>query len=227
MEQVLAQLLAGLAYASTLYLVAAGLTIIFGVTRVVNFAHGSLFMLGAFIAYSITAALPRAPLPFFAGLLLAALAVAAIGALIEVVVLRRIYGAPEIFQLLATFGVVLVVQDVALWLWGPQELFAPRAPGLGGAVELAGALVPQWSLVVLVAGPAVHLLLWLLFNHTRWGLSVRAATEDGEMAGALGVNRAWLFTAVFALGSFLAWLAGALQIPREAVNLQMDLAVIV
>jgi branched-chain amino acid transport system permease protein len=123
--------------------------------------------------------------------------------------------------------VVLVVQDLALWIWGPEELFAPRAPGLGGAVELAGAFVPQWSLVVLAAGPLVYGVLWWVFNRTRWGLNVRAATQDGDMAAALGVNRRLLFTAVFALGSFLAGLAGALQIPRESVNLQMDLAVIV
>lgn len=226
-EIVLAQLLTGLAYASTLFLVAAGLTIIFGVTRVVNFAHGSLFMLGAYLAYSITSELPRTPAAFFGGLLLAALVVALIGVLIEVLVLRRIYAAPEIFQLLATFGVVLVVQDLALWIWGPEELFAPRAPGLGGAVEMAGAFVPQWSLVVLAAGPLVYGVLWWVFNRTRWGLNVRAATQDGDMAAALGVNRRLLFTAVFALGSFLAGLAGALQIPRESVNLQMDLAVIV
>jgi branched-chain amino acid transport system permease protein len=227
LELALAQLVTGLAYASTLFLVAAGLTIIFGVTRVVNFAHGSLFMLGAYLAYTITSALPREPLPFFGGLLLAALAVALIGVLIEVLVLRRIYAAPEIFQLLATFGVVLIVQDLTLWIWGPEELFARRAPGLGGAVEIAGAFVPQWTLVVLAAGPLVYLVLWLVFNRTRWGLSVRAATQDGDMASALGVNRALLFTSVFALGSFLAGLAGALQIPREAVNLQMDLSVIV
>lgn len=227
MDILIAQFLTGLAYASTLFLVAAGLTIIFGVTRVVNFAHGSLYMLGAYLAYTITAAAPATPLGFFGGLLLAALAVAAVGVLVEVLVLRRIYAAPEIFQLLATFGVVLIVQDLALWIWGPEDLFAPRAPGLGGAVELAGAFVPQYTLLLLVAGPLVFGLLWWLFHRTRWGIEVRAATSDGMMASALGVNRRALFTGVFALGAFLAGLAGALQIPRESITLQMDLAVIV
>lgn len=227
MDLFLPQLLTGLAYASTLFLVAAGLTIIFGVTRVVNFAHGSLYMLGAYLAYTITAELPRTPLGFFGGLLLAAAAVAIIGALIEALVLRRIYAAPEIFQLLATFGVVLIVQDLVLWIWGPEDLFAPRAPGLSGAVEIAGGFVPQYSLFLMAMGPAVFVLLWLLFHRTHWGIEVRAATQDGEMAEALGVNRRWLFTAVFALGAFLAGLGGALQIPRESVTLQMDLAVIV
>jgi branched-chain amino acid transport system permease protein len=227
MDLFVPQLLTGLAYASTLFLVAAGLTIIFGVTRVVNFAHGSMYMLGAYLAYTITSELPRTPLAFFGGLLLAGVAVALIGVVIEVLILRRIYAAPEIFQLLATFGVVLIVQDLTLWLWGPEDLFAPRAPGLAGAVEIAGGFVPQYALFLLAAGPVVYALLWLLFHRTHWGISVRAATQDGEMAEALGVDRRRLATAVFALGAFLAGLAGALQIPRESVTLQMDLAVIV
>jgi len=227
MDLLLAQFLTGLAYASTLFLVAAGLTIIFGVTRVVNFAHGSLYMLGAYLGYTITAALPSTVAGFFGGLLLAALAVAAVGVVVEVLVLRRIYAAPEIFQLLATFGVVLIVQDLTLWLWGPEDLFAPRAPGLGGAVEIAGAFVPQYTLLLLAAGPLVLALLWWLFHRTRWGIEVRAATADGTMAEALGIDRARLFTTVFALGAALAGLAGALQIPRESITLQMDLAVIV
>lgn len=227
MDILIAQFVTGLAYASTLFLVAAGLTIIFGVTRVVNFAHGSLYMLGAYLAYTFTSALPATVAGFFGGLLAAAVVVAAVGVVIEVLVLRRIYAAPEIFQLLATFGVVLIVQDLTLWIWGPEDLFAPRAPGLGGAVELAGAFVPQYTLLLLAAGPLVFALLWLLFHRTQWGIEVRAATSDGLMAEALGVNRRALFTGVFALGAFLAGLAGALQIPRESVTLQMDLTVIV
>ncbi len=227
MDLILAQFLTGLAYASTLFLVSAGLTIIFGVTRVVNFAHGSLYMLGAYLAYPITAQLPETPLGFFGGLLLAAGVVAIAGVLIEVLILRRIYESPEIFQLLATFGVVLIVQDLTLWVWGPEDLFAPRAPGLAGAVEIADAFVPQYTLFLLAAGPLVLAALWLVFQRTNWGIDVRAATSDGLMAAALGVNRKRLFTSVFALGAFLAGLAGALQIPRESITLQMDLAVIV
>lgn len=227
MDLVFGQLIAGLSYGSTLFLVSAGLTLIFGVTRVVNFAHGSLYMLGAYIAYTITTQWTPNSLNFFAGLLLAALAVAAVGALIEIVLLRRIYSSPEIFQLLATFGVVLIVQDVALAIWGPGELFAPRAPGLKGSVEIAGAFVPQYSLFVMVVGPAVYGLLWCVINRTRWGVWVRAASQDRETAGALGLNEPVLFTSVFALGAFLAGLAGALQIPRETVNLQMDLAILI
>ncbi len=227
MDLFLGQFIAGLSYGSTLFLVSAGLTLIFGVTRVVNFAHGSLYMIGAYLAYTITTQLPATPFGFFGGVLLAALGVAIVGAAIEIVLLRRIYAAPEIFQLVATFGVVLIVQDLVLQIWGPEELFAPRAPGLKGSVEIVGALVPQYSLFVLVVGPAVFALLWWLLKRTRWGIWIRASSQDREMAGALGLNEPWLFTSVFALGAFLAGLAGALQIPRETVNLQMDLSILV
>ena len=225
-EQALVQLLTGLAGASSLFLVASGLSIIFGVTRIVNFAHGSLYMLGAFLAYSALEHLPRTPLGFWTGVLLAALGVAALGLVIEVLLLRRIYRAPELFQLLATFGIVLVVQDVALQIWGAEDLLGPRAPGLRGAVMILGQPFPEYDLLLVFIGPAVLGVLMLLFRATRWGILVRAATQDREMVQALGVNQASLFTGVFVLGSFLAGLGGALQMPREAASLHMDFAVI-
>jgi branched-chain amino acid transport system permease protein len=223
---ILIQLLNGLASASSLFLVASGLSIIFGVTRIVNFAHGSFYMLGAYIAYSLVEWLPRTAPGFWGGVALAALAVGAIGALIEIALLKRIYRAPELFQLLATFGVVLVVADLALKLWGADELLAPRPPGLRGAVEILGRAFPQYDLLLIAVGPAVLAALWLLFHRTRWGALVRAATQDRDMVAALGVNQSHLFTGVFFLGSLLAGLGGALQLPREAANLQMDLSTI-
>jgi branched-chain amino acid transport system permease protein len=228
MSSLLIQILSGLAHASTLFLVACGLSIIFGVTRIVNFAHGSFYMLGAYLAYSITAFLTPTlgGVGFWGALLLAALMVGLVGVAMELIVLRRVYRAPEIFQLLATFGVVLLVQDAALWIWGREDLFAGRAPGLTGTVEIFGERFPQYHLFLIVLGPLVLGLLWLLFHRTRWGTLVRAATEDREMTGALGVNQRWLFTGVVFLGSMLAGLGGALQIPKEAVNLQMDIHII-
>lgn len=226
MSQLLVQGLSGLASAASLFLVAAGLTVIFGVTRIVNFAHGSLYMLGAYIAYSLVTWLPRGHVPFWSSVVLAAVAVGLIGVVVEVLVLRRIYKAPELFQLLATFGVVLVVQDAALAIWGPQDLLGPRAPGLRGAVDVMGERFPLYDLVLIGIGVAVLMVLWLLFQRTRFGVLVRAATADREMVGALGVDQRLLFTGVFFLGSALAGLAGALQVPRESVNLQMDLAII-
>jgi branched-chain amino acid transport system permease protein len=151
------------------------------------------------------------------------LAVGLLGAVIEVTLLRRIYRAPELFQLLATFALVLVIKDAVLWIWGPEELLGPRAPGLKGSVEILSRNFPSYDLFLIVVGPVLLGLLWLLLTRTRWGTLVRAATQDREMVAALGVNQAWLFTAVFALGALLAGLGGALQLPREPANLEMDL----
>ena len=219
------QLLNGLAGASSLFLVAAGLSLIFGVTRIVNFAHGSFFMVGIYVAYSLVATLGNS-VGFWPSLLLAALAVALLGALVEVLLLRRIYRAPELFQLLATFALGLVIKDGVLWLWGAEELLGPRAPGLTGSVLILGRQFPSYDIFLIFAGPVVLGLLWLLLTKTRFGTLVRAATQDREMVSALGVNQAWLFTAVFTLGAFLAGLGGALQLPREPANLEMDLNII-
>ena len=221
----LAQLLNGLASASSLFLVSVGLSLIFGVTRTINFAHGSFYMLGAFIAYS-SVDLLSPHIGFWPALLLAPLACGALGALTETLLLRRIYKAPELFQLLATFALVLVIKDAALWLWGPEELFGPRAAGLEGSVEILGRQFPTYDLFLIAAGPCVLLGLTLLLTRTRFGTLVRAATQDREMVGALGVNQAWLFTAVFALGTLLAGLGGALQLPREPASLEMDMLTI-
>ncbi|MFT0891630.1 ABC transporter permease [Pseudochelatococcus sp. G4_1912] len=226
MAFLLAQGLTGLASAASLFLVASGLSIIFGVTRVVNFAHGSFYMIGAYLAYTLTERL-SGPLGFWGGVLLAAAIVAVFGALIELVLLRRLTRAPELFQLLATFGVTLIVQDAVVAVWGPEDLVGRRAPGLTGAVEIAGQLVPAYDLFLIALGPLVLVLLHLIFRRTRFGVLVRAATQDREMIAALGVNQKWLFTGVFALGAFLAGLGGALQLPRDAVSHLMDMHIIV
>jgi len=222
LSSLIVQLVNGLAGASTLFLVAAGLSLIFGVSRIVNFAHGSFYMLGIYSAYS--AVQFCGPwIGYWPSLLLAALAVGFAGALVEIFLLRRVYHVPELFQLLATFAVALVVKDLVLRLWGPEELLGPRAPGLSGSLEILGRKVPSYDLFLIVLGPLVLLVLTLLLKRTRWGTLVRAATQDREMVAALGVNQAWLFTSVFALGAFLAGLGGALQLPREPANLEMDL----
>ena len=220
------QFLTGLASAASLFLVASGLSIIFGVTRIVNFAHGSFYMLGAYISFTLVTRLSVGPLGFWGAVALAALAVGIFGVIVEMLLLRRIYRAPEMFQLLATFGVVLVVQDAALWIWGPEDRLGPRAPGLDGAVEIFGELLPEYDIALIVLGPAVVGAMWLLFNRTRWGTLVRAATQDREMVGALGNNQRRLFTGVFFVGALLAGLGGAVQVPREAVSLLMDLNII-
>jgi branched-chain amino acid transport system permease protein len=220
------QLLNGLASASALFLVAAGLTLIFGVTRIVNFAHGSLFMLGAYMAWSIGETLGGGPIAHWGSVVGAAVVVGALGALIEATLLKRLYAAPELLQLTATFGVVLVVRDAALALWGAEDRLGPRVPGLDGTIDVGGRAIPEYDLFLIVVGPLVLVALTWLVTRTRFGVLVRAASENRELAGALGVRQAALYTAVFALGAFLAGLAGALQLPREPANLNMDLAVV-
>ncbi|HEX6795066.1 MAG TPA: ABC transporter permease [Casimicrobiaceae bacterium] len=223
------QLLNGLASASSLFLISAGLTLIFGVTRIVNFAHGSLFMLGAYVAFSAGTrfgAYAGSALGFWSATLIAAAFVALLGALIEALLLKRLYSAPELLQLTATFGVVLIVRDAVLASWGPEDRLGPRVAGLDGIVNVLGRAVPEYDLFLLVVGPVVLILLTLLVSRTRFGMLVRAASENRVLAAALGIDEKTLFTAVFALGSFLAGLAGALNLPREPANLGMDLAVI-
>ncbi len=223
------QSLSGLASASSLFVIASGLTLVFGVTRIVNFAHGSFYMLGAYMAVTVVPWLldfDRSPLLFFVGVLVSALVVGVLGVVMEVLLLRRLYKVPELFQLLATFGVVLMVQDAVQWIWGPVEISGPRAPGLRHGVEILGQRFPAYELFLICVGPAVLGLLWLLMHKTRFGILIRAATRDREMVGALGVNQALLFTGTLFLGAFLAGLGGALQIPRIAANSQMDLSII-
>src|SRR5262245_349943 len=224
-EALLFQALNGLAAASSLFLVGAGLSLIFGVTRIINIAHGSFYMLGLYLAYTFATKVGGA-LGFWAGIVAAGLVVAVLGAVIEVLLLRRIYQAPELFQLLATFALVLVINDAAQYLWGSEDLLGPRAPGLRGSVEILGRNFPSYDLFLMAAGPVVLLLLHVMLAKSRFGRLIRAATQDREMAGALGINQALLFTVVFALGAFLAGFGGALQVAREPANLWLDLIVI-
>src|SRR5437879_4087358 len=226
MSLLLVQLLSGLANAMFLFLIASGLSLIFVVTRIVNFAHGSFYMLAAYLTYSLAAVLPGGPAAFYPAALLAALAVAAVGGLVEVLLLRRVYRAPELYQLLLTFALVLVTADLVRYLWGADNKTGPAAPGLAGSVPIAGQLFPSYDLALIVAGPLVALGLWWLFHRTRWGVLIRAATQDREMVAALGVDQARLFTAVFALGAALAGLGGALQVPRQPITIVMDTTII-
>src|SRR6266851_1940075 len=154
LQALLFQALNGLASASGLFFVAAGLSLIFGVTRIVNIAHGSLYMLGTYLAYTLATRV-GVGLGFWGGIVAAAAIVALIGALIEFVLLRPIYRAPELFQLLATFALVLVINDATLWLWGPEDLLGPRAPGLRGAVQILGRYLPTYDLFLIFVGPLV------------------------------------------------------------------------
>ena len=220
------QFLTGLSDASALFLVACGLSLIFGVSRIVNLAHGSFYMVGAYLAYYLIEYFPHGVVSFWAGILLAALIVGVIGLLVETLLLRRLYRAPELFILFATFGIVLIIQDLSRWQFGAEDLLGQRAPGLTGSINIMGTLLPQYDLVLIIVAPLILIGLWFLLNRTRWGILVRAATEDREMSDALGVNQTWLFTSVFFLGSVLAGLGGAIQLPKGGADLLMDLNII-
>ncbi len=220
------QLINGLASASSLFLVAAGLTLIFGVTRIVNFAQGSMTMLGAYIASAIVATQWAGGATFWLAVGVAALAGAALGALLERGLLARLYAAPEMLQLTVTFGVVLVVRDAALLLFGAEDRLGPRVPGLADSVDFGAFVVPQYDLMLIAVGPLVLVALTWLFAYTRFGVLIRACAENRVVATALGIDPARLFTAVFALGSALAALAGAIALPREPATLTMDLSLV-
>ena len=183
-------------------------------------------MVGAYVAYFLISAFPRGIFLFWGGILLAALAVGLLGVIVETFLLRRLYRAPEIFLLIATFGIVLILQDTTRWVFGAQDLLGPRAPGVDGSLEILGHYIPQYDLVLIVLAPLTLLVIWVLLHRTRWGILVRAATEDREMAAALGVNQQWLYTSVFFMGSFLAGLGGAVQLPKGGADLLMDMNVI-
>jgi branched-chain amino acid transport system permease protein len=223
---ILLQLLSGLAHAMVLFLIASGLSLIFGVSRIVNFAHGSFYMLAAYLTYTLAGVLPLGPAGFYVAVALAAAAVGLVGLVVEVALLRRVYRAPELYQLLLTFALVLVISDLVALVWGRENKTGPSAPGLAGSVAIAGQLFPSYDLALIVVGPAVALGLWWIFHRTRWGVLIRAATHDREMVAVLGVDQRRLFTSVFALGSALAGLGGALQVPRQALTNVMDTTII-
>lgn len=227
MTAFLLQTLAGLTHAMILFLIASGLSLIFGVTRTINFAHGSLYMLAAYLAATLGSALPFGPLGPYAGMLLAPAAVAALGACIEWGLLRRVYRAPELYQLLLTFSLVLIIGDAVRFFWGAEHRIGPAPPGLDGAVLFLGQQLPTYDLAILAMGPLVALGLWGVLHRTRWGVLLRAAASDRDMVEALGVHQAPLFTGAFALGSWLAGLAGALQVPRQPLTTVMDAAILV
>jgi branched-chain amino acid transport system permease protein len=221
------QSLAGLANAMFLFLVASGLSLIFGVSRIINFAHGSFYMLAAYLTHTLLAVLPASPWRFWLALLLAPVAVAVLGGLVEVGLLRRIYRAPELYQLLLTFGLVLIAGDAVRYLWGTENRSVPLPPGLAGSVSVLGQPFPAYYGLVVLLGPLVTAWLWWVLYRTRWGILLRAATADREMVAALGVDQRRLFTAVFVLGSWLAGLGGALAAPLVALTPGMDTAIIV
>ena len=207
----LIQCLNGLSHASTLFMMAAGLTLVFGVTRIVNFAHGSFFMLGAMVAgYTVTLWQPtwadQSSL-YLMAMVIGAVVAAVTGALAEWLLFKPLRDSPPLYPLVASFGLSLVLHDVLLWCLGPGEIFAPRFPGLKGAIQIGEDYFPEWQLLILCLGPLTWCFLHVLLTKTQWGQHIRAATQDRDMLNALGVNPAPLMLGVVMLGCGLAGLA--------------------
>jgi branched-chain amino acid transport system permease protein len=221
------QFVSGLSTAMYLFLIASGLSLIFGVLRVLNFAHGSFYMLGAYLAWQLVQWLGPRTETFWLAVLVAALGVALAGALIERLLLRHMYRREELYQLLFTYALVLVISDVVRYTWGTQQLGVFRPPSMEGAFLVFGTNVPLYTVFIMVLGPSIALGIWLLLNRTGLGRTVRAAALDREMLSALGVNVGWLYTGMFALGSFFAGLGGALVTPVRSLLPGMDVEIIV
>jgi len=210
------QVLSALRQAAFLFLISSGLTLIFGVLNILNFAHGALYMLGAYFVYALTLHL-TGPAGFLVAILVAPLGVALLAAVIETGLLRRIYRQEEIYQLLLTYALVLIIDDLAKIIFGPEFKSIPKPEMLSGSVTILGGTVPVYTLLVVVLAPAVALILWYLLYKTKSGKVVRATSSDREMADALGINMSALFTLVFAFGAVLAGLGGALAGPARTV----------
>jgi len=221
------QFLGGLTTAMFLFLIASGLSLVFGVMRVLNFAHGSFYMLGAYLAWQAVQWLSPLLESFWLAALFAALGVAVLGGLVERLLLRHMYGKEELYQLLLTYALVLILGDAAKAIWGTQQLSVSRPPILDGAIEMFGSILPVYNLFIMLAGVAIALGGWLILARSSAGRMVRAAALDREMLGALGANVGALYTGMFMASSFLAGLSGALVTPIQSIVPGMDVEVIV
>src|SRR3984893_17675957 len=224
---VFAQSLSGLTAAMFLFLIASGLSLIFGVLRVLNFAHGTFYMLGAYCAFQIVQWIGLDGGRFWLAALGAALAVAGPGGIVERVLFPHLYGKEELYPLLFTHPPVVILSDVAKLIWGTQQKSVSRPPELSGAFHVFGATVPHYNLFILLLGPTIALAFWFVLQRTRAGRFIRAAALDRETLGALGVNVDGLYTWVFVIASFLGGLGGALIAPMRATVPGMDTDVIV
>jgi branched-chain amino acid transport system permease protein len=221
---VIEQLLNGMGYGLMLFLLAAGLTLVFGIMDVMNLAHGSLFMGGAYVAAQAHVKTGS----FALAILVAVVVIVLVALLLEVLLMRRLYGRDHLSQVLATFGVILISDDLVKMIWGPSPVMAPTPAALSGPVQLLPDLpYPSYRLLILAGGVLVAVGLYLLVNHTRVGMRVRAGASDRPMAELMGVRVGRIFNGIFLLGAALAALAGALMGPIIAVQVGMGESILI
>jgi len=224
------QVLNSLFYASVLFLIAAGLSLIFGVMRIVNLAHGSLFAVGAYIAAWLVGRAIGMGVPVAWLLLLmpvAALAVALIGIVIEPLLLRPFYRRAEEYQLLVTFGLLLILEDLMRLVWGGLPLTADTVMDAIPSVHIGEQIYPGYNILVVGIGVAAAILLWVVIYGTKFGVLLRATSQDRRMAAALGLNVGRVYVAAFAVGCFMAGLGGAIVVPSHAAVLGMGVEALI
>jgi branched-chain amino acid transport system permease protein len=221
------QFMGGLTTAMFLFLIASGLSLVFGVMRVINFAHGSFYMLGAYLAWQAMQWLHPVAGGFWLATLFAASGVAVLGAVVERLFFRSLYGREELYQLLFTYALVLILGDAAKFIWGTGQLSVSSPPVLAGSMQIFGTTQPLYSLFVIAVGPAIAFGGWLALNRTGAGRLVRAASYDREMLAALGADVGSIYTGMFVIASFLAGLSGALITPIQSIVPGMDVLIIV
>lgn len=224
LEKLIFQGLIGLSLSMYLWLLAAGLTLVFGVLGVLNFAHGSLFMLGAFATFTFYGKLG---LNFWLSILLSLVSVGIIGTILERFFFRRIYALDLPYQLILTFGFILIFDDLVKMIWGGVAMIPPLPHFFEGHFLIVGRAFPYYNLFIIFAGAAVALLLWLTLEKTWWGRMIRASASDREMANAIGINIPFLFTTVFVFSAMLAALGGALGTPVRVVAPGIGTAMII
>ncbi len=221
------QFMGGLTTAMFLFLIASGLSLVFGVMRVINFAHGSFYMIGAYLAWQAMQWLHPVAGAFWLATLFAASGVAVLGAVVERLFFRSLYGREELYQLLCTYALVLILGDAAKFIWGTGQLSVSSPPVLAGSVQIFGTTQPLYNLFVIAVGPAIAFGGWLALNRTGAGRLVRAASYDREMLAALGADVGSIYTGMFIISSFLAGLSGALITPIQSIVPGMDVLIIV
>jgi branched-chain amino acid transport system permease protein len=219
----LEQLLNGIQFGVMLFLMASGLTLIFGVMGLINLAHGSLYMVGAFVCAHVTGSTGS----FWLGLLAGALGAAIMGVIVEVLVIRRLYQRDHLDQVLATFALILILSEGTALVFGSQPLWLDIPSILKGSIELGSVIYPVYRILIIIVGVLVALGLYLLISRTRIGMRIRAGENDREMIGALGVNISVLYTFVFAVGAALAGLAGSLVGALQSVEVGMGEPVLI
>jgi branched-subunit amino acid ABC-type transport system permease component len=217
------QALNGLSYGILLFLLSVGLTLIFGMLDIVNLAHGSFYMLGAYAGLSLIAATGN----FWLALAAAPLAVGLVGALVERTCLRPLYRRPPLDQVLLTFGLIYLFEDLVKWVWGGRIRSIPSPDLFSGSVTLWGATVPSYRLFVIAFGLGMAVLLWLLIERTRLGAIVRAGVYDAEMTAGMGIDIGRVFTGVFAGGAALAGLSGVIAGPIQSAYPPMGASILI